>query len=70
MQLLCVADSDAFIPADKKLGFTSAATPTEAWESKVKPTPASARLSLGSSLALEAPALQIPSGNRRSWAHL
>lgn len=28
-QLLCVADSDVFIPADKKLGFTTA-TPAEA----------------------------------------
>lgn len=69
MQLLCVADSDVFIPADEKLGFTTA-TPAEAWESKVKPMPVSARLSLGSSLALQAPALQIPSGNCRSWAHL
>ena len=39
MQLLCVADSDVFIPADKKLGFATAA-PAEAWESKAKPTPA------------------------------
>lgn len=37
MQLLCVVDSDVFIWADKKKGFTTAA-PTEAWESKAKPT--------------------------------
>lgn len=37
MQLLCVVDSDVFIWADKKKGFTTAA-PIEAWESKAKPT--------------------------------
>lgn len=38
MQLLCVVDSDALIWTDKKKkGFTTAA-PTEAWESKAKPT--------------------------------
>lgn len=64
MQLLCPIDSDVLIWTDKKKRALLLWLPLSL--GKAKPSlhaPVSARLSLGSSLALEPPALQIPSGN-------